>query len=248
MGIGFLGTGASFGADLNLVAQVAMGLCLLGGAFLARRGRLKAHHFCQMSVVVLNFFVILAFMLPAFRKQVAPRVPSGLRDLYHAAAFVHGMLGLAAELLAVYIVLVAGTGLVPQRLRFQNYRPWMRATLGLWWSVIALGVLTYAVWYAPSRAAAGAAPGASGAASVSVVDLHFVPAELTVAPGTLVVWTGLDGRHSVEAEDGSFKADDKSIEAGRFEHRFDRTGTYRYFCEFHGGPGAKGMSGIVRVQ
>ena len=40
---GFLGTGATFAADLNLIVQLAMGVALLAGAFLARRKRFSAH-------------------------------------------------------------------------------------------------------------------------------------------------------------------------------------------------------------
>jgi len=36
---GFLGTGATFGADLNLVVQLIMGVALAIGAILARQKR-----------------------------------------------------------------------------------------------------------------------------------------------------------------------------------------------------------------
>ena len=34
---GFLGTGATFGADLNLVVQLLMGTALIAGAYLAKQ-------------------------------------------------------------------------------------------------------------------------------------------------------------------------------------------------------------------
>jgi len=40
---GFLGTGATFSADANLLVQVAMGLALFYGTILARRRRFEAH-------------------------------------------------------------------------------------------------------------------------------------------------------------------------------------------------------------
>jgi hypothetical protein len=51
---GFLGTGATFRADFNLVVQITMGLALLTGMLLARRKQFRAHKYCQSSVMFLN--------------------------------------------------------------------------------------------------------------------------------------------------------------------------------------------------
>jgi len=42
---GFLGTGATFGADLNLVVQLIMGVALAIGAILARRQTLQGSRY-----------------------------------------------------------------------------------------------------------------------------------------------------------------------------------------------------------
>src|SRR6266496_2208861 len=76
---GFLGTGATFRADLNLVVQLAMGLALLVGMFLARRKKFRAHKYCQSSVMLLNLVMIFLIMAPSFHKQVQPQLPGGLR-------------------------------------------------------------------------------------------------------------------------------------------------------------------------
>jgi uncharacterized membrane protein YozB (DUF420 family) len=52
-----------------------------------------------------------------------------------------------AELTGLYVILAAGTNLLPKFLRLPNYRAWMRATLILWWVVLLLGVATYVRWY-----------------------------------------------------------------------------------------------------
>ena len=240
MGRGFLGTNASFYADVNLVVQILMGAALLLGFYLARQKRFRAHRYCQTSVVVLNLVLIAGLMVPSFRKQASPR------DLYHAVALVHGLLGAVAELLGIYIVLVAGTNVLPPALKFDDYKPWMRTTLALWWTVIAIGVGTYAVWYRPHAHAAAATP--AGKATVTVVEFDFVPRTLTVSAGTTVTWTGLAGKHSVEADDGSFKATEADTNAGVFTHRFDAPGTFLYSCEYHGEKGGKGMSGVIEVR
>lgn len=49
---------------------------------------------------------------------------------------------------AVGAHIVAGTSLIPPRLRFQSYEPWMRTLLVLWWLAIVLGAATY--WLATS--------------------------------------------------------------------------------------------------
>ena len=61
---GFLGTGATFGADLNLVVQFIMGAALVAGAALAKKKRYTAHGICQTSVLLLNLIMIALVMLP----------------------------------------------------------------------------------------------------------------------------------------------------------------------------------------
>jgi uncharacterized membrane protein YozB (DUF420 family) len=149
---GFLGTGATFGADLNLVVQVAMGLALVAGYLLAKRKRFAAHGVCQTTVLLLNLGMIGLVMWPSFEQQVRPALPKGLHKWYYAAATIHALLGAAAELLGLYIVIVAGTRVVPQSMRFRNWKRWMRTELVLWSIVLLTGVGTYYSWYvAPFR-------------------------------------------------------------------------------------------------
>jgi uncharacterized membrane protein YozB (DUF420 family) len=149
---GFLGTGATFGADLNLVVQVAMGLALVAGYLLAKRKRFAAHGVCQTTVLLLNLGMIGLVMWPSFEQQARPALPKGLHKWYYAAATIHALLGAAAELLGLYIVIVAGTRVVPRSMRFRNWKRWMRTELVLWSIVLLTGVGTYYSWYvAPFR-------------------------------------------------------------------------------------------------
>ncbi len=144
---GFLGTAAPLAADLNLVVQLAMGAALIAGTFLARRRLYTAHGICQTAVLLLNLIAIAAVMWPSFHKQVLPRLFSHLRHRYYAVAAAHAALGGAAEVLGLYVALVAGTNLVPRRLRFRNWKVWMRVVLVLWWVALFAGLGTYYWWY-----------------------------------------------------------------------------------------------------
>ena len=149
---GFLGSGAPFSADLNLVVQVLMGAALIVGARLAKKGRYKAHAVCQTSVLLLNLAMIGLVMWPSFQQQVAPASAKALHKWYYQAAIIHAVLGTIAEVLGIYIVIVAGTKILPKRLQFTSWKWWMRTELVLWMIVLVSGFTTYCVWYlAPFR-------------------------------------------------------------------------------------------------
>ena len=69
---GFLGTWAGFSADFNLLVQIAMGLALLGGAFLARAKRYTAHGICQSAVLTLDVPMIALVMWPSLNTRECP--------------------------------------------------------------------------------------------------------------------------------------------------------------------------------
>ena len=145
---GFLGTHAGYRADLNLTIQIAMGIALIFGAFLARNKRFLAHGICQTAVLVLNLVMICFLMLPSFYLRVMPRLPKRLGRRFYFIATVHGLLGILAEIFGLYIALVAGTKILPEAWRFKRWKLWMRVELALWWFVLVMGVVTYWVWYA----------------------------------------------------------------------------------------------------
>ena len=149
---GFLGTGATFAADPNLVVQFVMGAALTAGVLLAKRKYYKAHGICQTTVLLLNLLMIGLVMWPTFRQQVKPTLPKVLHKWYFAAPAIHAVLGAAAELLGLYIVVVAGTSILPEWMCFKDWKRWMRAELTLWFIVVFTGMGTYYLWYvAPFR-------------------------------------------------------------------------------------------------
>lgn len=250
LSVGFLHTGATFAADLNLVIQLAMGVTLLLGMRLARQRRFRAHGRCQTAVMLLNLVMIAVIMIPSFRQQVAPNLGKAASDAYYAWATVHAALGSIAELLGLYVVLVAtGVRFVPVGLRFRNYRAWMRTTIVLWWIVIGFGVGTYVVWYVRGNtpvAAAAPAPAAPSSVTITMQNFTFDPTDITIPAGTTVIWNNTGGRHTVESADGSIKSD-TLIGGQTYQKKFDTPGTYEYFCGNHGSKNGTGMSGRIVV-
>jgi uncharacterized membrane protein YozB (DUF420 family) len=145
----FFETAAPRGANVVLVLEIAMGVGLLAGAWLARKRRFRQHACCQSAIVLLNLAVVVVMMIPSFRIHVLPRIPAKLGKAYYALATMHAALGIVTELAGLYILLSAGTSALPEKFRITKYKVWMRTVLVLWWVVILLGLATYARWYVP---------------------------------------------------------------------------------------------------
>ena len=64
-------------------------------------------------------------------------------------------------------------------------------------------------------------------------NFNIVPATITVAPGTTVVWTNHDDvEHTVTASDNRFSSPAIQTD-GQFSYTFSTPGTYSYFCAIH---------------
>lgn len=78
---------------------------------------------------------------------------------------------------------------------------------------------------------------------VSIVDMGYTPAKITVKKGTKVTWTNNDDTtHTVTSDSGS-TMDSGSLDRGEsYTVSFDTAGTYPYHCVFH-----TSMTGTVTV-
>jgi len=148
---GFLETRAPRYADVVLLLETGMGLALVIGAVLARKKMFRLHAWCQSSIVLLNLAIVVLLMVPSFQVHVSPRLPAKLDKAYYALATAHAALGSVTEIAGLYILLAAGTNILPQQLRLTKYKEWMRTVLVLWWLVILLGLMTYIRWYVPQN-------------------------------------------------------------------------------------------------
>jgi len=97
--------------------------------------------------VLLNLVIIAPAMVPSFRDHVSAKIPRKLGKGYYALATAHATLGSFVQCGGLYLVLVAGTKILPEEFRIRRYKFWMRCVLVGWWVVLALGLATYARWY-----------------------------------------------------------------------------------------------------
>ncbi len=83
---------------------------------------------------------------------------------------------------------------------------------------------------------------------VTIQNFAFSPNPLTIQVGTTVRFVNNDSAaHTATADDGSF--DSGTLDNGQeFTFKFDKAGTYPYYCKFHGGKGGTGMSSTITVQ
>jgi plastocyanin len=86
-------------------------------------------------------------------------------------------------------------------------------------------------------------PPSNSGTSVSIVNMSFSPASLTVAVGSTVKWTNNDAMaHTVTSDNGSF--DSGNIAAGAsYSRMFSTVGTFTYHCTIH-----PGMTGTITVK
>jgi len=93
----------------------------------------------------------------------------------------------------------------------------------------------------PTLSAIAASPAAT--VTVDITKFTYAPKELTIAPGTRVVWTNKDETpHTVTSNDKSFAS--KGLDTGdKFEHTFATPGDFDYICTVH-----PFMTGTVHVR
>ena len=79
--------------------------------------------------------------------------------------------------------------------------------------------------------------------TIEIQKFAFTPKEITVTPGTKIVWTNRDETpHTIIAADKSFAS--KAMDTDdHFEFTFASEGDFSYFCSLH-----PFMTGIVHVH
>jgi uncharacterized membrane protein YozB (DUF420 family) len=176
---GFLGTGASLLADLTLLAYILLIVPgMIAGFIFARRGQHRPRHkFTMMTITIVNWLLIIFLMIAAYRFDVAGNIGSQPGNPRYLVPTIHGALGLAAQLLATYVIYrmlredsqvaaAKARGAKKEELRqywFLNAKTFMRATITLWLITSLLGIVNYVVRYdlLPAAASGAGVPAAT---------------------------------------------------------------------------------------
>ena len=258
-GPGFLGTGASLGADVALLGEAFLYFLLLIGVAVQLLRIWKAHDWIMTVVVIGNAFLILLLMVGSYTSLMGFLV-SGDAEISPSLLLplIHGGLGTLAEIVAIYCLL-AGHKILPRKIGTLRYFMWL--TFVLWTMAFIMGVGTYGVYYlggsdteengdvaiatpiAPEDVPPDLPPPPQ---RILLQNFAFSPAALTVLEGTNVTWVSQDvAPHNVTFADGSVASDDFG-RASTFAFTFDTPGEYVIYCTLHGNPGS-GMSSTITV-
>jgi uncharacterized membrane protein YozB (DUF420 family) len=145
-GSGFLGTNGTLGADISLVLSLLAAVLFTIGWRLAVGKRYEAHRWVQTAAACLNAVLVVAWMIRSFVVYILPGIPAKFGEGSYAVSTVHAVVGVLGLVLGLFVVL-RGNDLVPQGLRFSNYKLFMRWSYVLYMLATLLGVIVYYVVY-----------------------------------------------------------------------------------------------------
>jgi len=145
---GFLGTRATFGPDLALVLIIISSTLFTIGWQLAVHKHYDIHRWVQTSAAIINAMVVLVVMVGSFLGFTLPKIPSQLAEPPIWVTVVHACVGTITFLLGIFVVLRANK-LVPQAMRFKNYKLFMRTSYALYMLTTLIGIAVYIVAYVP---------------------------------------------------------------------------------------------------
>lgn len=143
---GFFGTQANFAADMTLLLSILVAALFSLGYYLALKKKYDTHKWIQTSGAVLNIILVLWLMILPYRDFIV-RDQGGPRDsIFYTVTIIHAVVGFLAFFLGNFVVL-RGHGLVPKKLQFNSYKPFMRTAYGLYITTTLLGVWVYITWF-----------------------------------------------------------------------------------------------------
>jgi plastocyanin len=84
---------------------------------------------------------------------------------------------------------------------------------------------------------------ATATVDITIENFAYVPADITVAPGTRVTWTNKDDApHTATSTEDKFRSE--ALDTGdKYSHVFEEKGDFAYFCALH-----PQMKARIRVQ
>ena len=107
--------------------------------------------------------------------------------------------------------------------------------------LIGLSVITGLIAFSCSKGSSYTAP---APVLITMHNMDFAPASVTVTKGTVVKWQNEDTyAHTVDSNDGTTFSSGTINGGGSFSYTTTSTGTFNYHCLIHGLP----MSGVLIV-
>lgn len=135
-------------ATATLLVQIVVFVLLIVGYQFKRQLQFRKHGVAMASAVIVHAVSIFAVMIPSFSSVVSPTaVLPEPQQLVYAAGAIHAVTGILAFLLGLWLVVAWRFESNVQRCL--KHKKVMRVTLALWLTALVLGIVLYAVFYAP---------------------------------------------------------------------------------------------------
>ncbi|NLF89478.1 hypothetical protein GX563_11740 [Candidatus Bathyarchaeota archaeon] len=131
---------------VSLIVQIVVFLLLVLGYFYKRKLKFYMHGAVMAVAVALHLITVFAVMVPSFVLGVIPYyvIPEPLMVI-SLASVIHGVLGIVAIVLGVYLVAAwAFRRNVNGCFKRKNV---MRLTISVWFASLILGFLLYITFY-----------------------------------------------------------------------------------------------------
>ena len=143
---GFLGTAANFAADMTLLLSILVALTLTAGVVMALRQKYQVHRWLQTTAVSLNVILVLWLMILPYRDFITPGIPQRLGEQFYFVTTLHAVVGFFAFTFGIFVTL-RGNELMIARLKFNNYKLFMRIAYALYMTTTLLGLWVYVAWF-----------------------------------------------------------------------------------------------------
>lgn len=138
---GFLGSYAPMISDINLLAQLALFIVLVAGLVAIKRKHTRTHR-NLLSTLVFFSIVLTVFIMMGRFLQVFSSGSAGFLQI------AHGILGLAAIMCGLYLILLMNDRL-PVKWQMKKWKRLMRVTWTLFLLVSLGGFVLYRLLYLP---------------------------------------------------------------------------------------------------
>jgi uncharacterized membrane protein YozB (DUF420 family) len=132
-------------STMTLVIQLIVFVLLIAGYTLKRRKSFRRHGFLMVSAVFLHLISVLIIMVPSF--EVIAFTVTGLSGTVVALSIVHGVFGLTALVLGIWI---SASWRFRQGLQYcAPKKRLMLVTFAVWTIAILFGIMLYFILYMP---------------------------------------------------------------------------------------------------